>query len=36
VEKGLSAGDRIAISSLQALRDGAPIKVKASVASQAR
>jgi len=26
VERGLAAGDRIATSSLQALRDGAPIK----------
>jgi RND family efflux transporter MFP subunit len=32
VEKGLSPGDRIAVSSLQALRDGAPIVPKASVA----
>jgi RND family efflux transporter MFP subunit len=28
VEKGLTAGDRIAVSSLQALRDGAPVKPK--------
>jgi RND family efflux transporter MFP subunit len=28
VEKGLTAGDQIAVSSLQALRDGAPIKAK--------
>jgi RND family efflux transporter MFP subunit len=32
VEKGLSPGDRVAVSSLQALRDGAPIVPKASVA----
>ena len=31
VEKGLTAGDRIAVSSLQTLRDGAPIKPKAFV-----
>jgi RND family efflux transporter MFP subunit len=30
VEKGLAPGDRIAISSLQFLRDGAPVKPKAS------
>jgi multidrug efflux pump subunit AcrA (membrane-fusion protein) len=29
VEGGLAQGDRIAVSSLQALRDGAPIRVKA-------
>jgi multidrug efflux pump subunit AcrA (membrane-fusion protein) len=28
VEAGLKAGDRIAVSSLQALRDGAPIRSK--------
>jgi RND family efflux transporter MFP subunit len=28
VEKGLTAGDKIAVSSLQALRDGAPVKPK--------
>jgi RND family efflux transporter MFP subunit len=28
VESGLSAGERIAVSSLQLLRDGAPVKVK--------
>lgn len=32
VEKGLKAGDRIAVSSLQALRDGAPIKPKSATA----
>jgi RND family efflux transporter MFP subunit len=31
VEKGLSPGDRVAVSSLQMLRDGAPIKPKAFV-----
>jgi RND family efflux transporter MFP subunit len=30
VEKGLSSGDRIAVSSLQFLRDGAPVKPKAA------
>ena len=28
VEKGLAAGDKIAVSSLQALRDGAMVKPK--------
>lgn len=28
VEEGLSEGDRVAVTSLQALRDGAPVKVK--------
>jgi hypothetical protein len=28
LESGLSEGDRIAVSSLQALRDGALVKVK--------
>jgi len=32
VEKGLVAGDRIATSSLQSLRDGAPVKPKALAA----
>jgi hypothetical protein len=31
VEKGLAPGDRIATSSLQLLRDGAPVVLKASV-----
>ena len=35
VEKGLSAGDRIAVSSLQALRDGAVIQPRAAEAKQA-
>lgn len=35
VEKGLAAGDRIAISSLQALRDGTPIKSKSPPATAA-
>lgn len=28
VEAGLNEGDRVAVTSLQALRDGAPVKVK--------
>jgi hypothetical protein len=32
VEKGLAAGDRIAVSSLQYLRDGAPVRPKAPAA----
>jgi RND family efflux transporter MFP subunit len=32
VENGLHAGDRVAVSSLQSLRDGAAVKVKAPVA----
>jgi hypothetical protein len=32
VEKGLLAGDRIAVSSLQYLRDGAPVRPKALAA----
>ena len=28
VEKGLKAGDLVAVSSMQALRDGMPVKVK--------
>lgn len=35
LEKGLAAGDRIAVSSLQALRDGAPVKVKSAATGQA-
>jgi RND family efflux transporter MFP subunit len=35
VDKGLAAGDRIAVSSLQALRDGAPIKVRGASAGHA-
>jgi multidrug efflux pump subunit AcrA (membrane-fusion protein) len=31
VEKGLTTGDKIAVTSLQALRDGAPIKPKPAV-----
>jgi len=31
VEKGLASGDKIAVTSLQALRDGAPIKPKPAV-----
>jgi RND family efflux transporter MFP subunit len=30
VEDGLKEGDRVAVSSLQALRDGTPVKIKAS------
>jgi multidrug efflux pump subunit AcrA (membrane-fusion protein) len=29
VQEGLQPGDRVAVSALQALRDGAPVKVKA-------
>ena len=35
VENGLRAGDRVAVSSLQLLRDGAAVKVKAPVAPMA-
>jgi len=33
--KGLAAGDRIAVSSIQALRDGAPVKIKGPSAATA-
>jgi RND family efflux transporter MFP subunit len=33
VEGGLKEGEQVAVSSLQALRDGAPVKVKGSLAS---
>ncbi|WP_373691698.1 efflux RND transporter periplasmic adaptor subunit [Hyalangium versicolor] len=36
VEKGLEAGDRVAISSMQALRDGMPVQVKAAQHAEAR
>lgn len=32
IEKGLSAGDRVAVSSLQMLRDGAPVVIQAAAA----
>ncbi|MCP3140787.1 efflux RND transporter periplasmic adaptor subunit [Pyxidicoccus xibeiensis] len=35
VEKGLSAGDLVALSSMQALRDGMPVKVKAAARAAA-
>ncbi|WP_408891485.1 efflux RND transporter periplasmic adaptor subunit [Myxococcus faecalis] len=36
VEQGLETGERVAVSFLQALRDGAPVKVKASLHTAAR
>ncbi|MCE9669638.1 efflux RND transporter periplasmic adaptor subunit [Myxococcus stipitatus] len=35
VEAGLQAGDRVAVSSIQALRDGMPVKVKAAARADA-
>ena len=35
IEKGLSAGDRVAVSSLQMLRDGAPVVIQAPAAAPA-